>query len=165
MSTSQIGAVNLSLSVTATKAGRTTTGYIKTDRQLANGTAADQADKTFYNTQTIAYPSTPDSLNFSDGSLIDLNGDGLELVDVTTLAINNKSATATLTVGNGTNPFDFGCGSTGTKTIKPGERVVLIDLGSDPGYAVSSGSADTLKVAIDAGTNVDYEIIVIGRSA
>jgi hypothetical protein len=148
-----------------TKSGRATTGYISKNRQFTNGTGESQAEKCYYEERTIAYSSTPDNLDFAGGGLIDTNGDTITWTEMVGLVIKaDDDNTVDLTVGNGTNPLNFGSGSS-TITIKPGEAKVLMNTDSATGYPVSAGSADNLKIAIPSGVNQIYEVWALGRTA
>jgi hypothetical protein len=49
--------------------------------------------------------------------------------------------------------------------LKPGESKVLINVGADPGYAITAGSADAIKFFIASGSNQVFQILAFGRSA
>lgn len=162
----QTVSVSVGATIQSTLNGRSTTVSLSSDlkRVLTYGTIADSADLGYYDSLTVASTGVPSSLDLSGGVLIDVNGRPVTFVEVTTLVVANLSTTQTLTVGGGSNYFDWGAGS-GTKTLKPGERAVLIDLGVDPGYVVTAGTGDLFKIATGAGTLVPYEILIAGRSA
>lgn len=135
------------------------------DDTLANGTEADQANIVWYDTRTLA--ATSEQLDFA-GGVTDAFGDALTFATIKLLLIRNKNTTTahTLVIGGGTtNPMTTIFGSTATnctETIGPSgwtDKHNPID-----GFAVTGGSADTLK--LDAGTNtVVYDIIVLGATA
>lgn len=164
MATSQTASINIDAYVNATKNGRSTTGYIRTTRNLNNGTLVNLADKAYYELRTIASAGAPDNLDFAGGGLIDVNGDAITWVEFTTLIISAPSTNLVdITVGNGTNPANFGSGA-GTILVKPGETKILINTAADGAYPIAAGSTDNLKLAIGSGT-ADYEILAVGRSA
>jgi hypothetical protein len=168
MATTLIASMHVHFQAVATKGdGRSGTGSVIKTTQLANGTEEDEADKAYHDERTIAYTSTPDNLDFAGGGLIDLNGDTITWVDMVGLAVHaDEDNEGDILVGAASsNPFNFGIGTTATMRIKPGETKVLINVSTDPGYAISAGSADTIKIAADTGVNLVYEILAIGRSA
>ena len=135
---------------------------LKVTDSLANGTAANQANLVWYDTRTLA--ATSEQIDLAGGER-EAFADVATFTNIRTLLIRNKQTTTglTLTIGGGTtNPISTIFGSTATnctETIGPDgwtHKHNPVD-----GFAVTGGSADTLK--LDAGTNtVVFDIIVIG---
>jgi hypothetical protein len=165
MATTLTATIAVNVQANATKDGRATTGSVVTNKVFTNGTVANQADKAYYDQRTIASSGAPDGLDFAGGGLIDLNGDTITWVEMVGLVIKTPSTnTVDIVVGGHASPLNFGSAAN-TISVKPGEEKVLMSVSADPGYVVTAGSADTLKVAIASGTNQVYQIWAIGRSA
>lgn len=154
------------INAVASQDGRTGGASIDLTSSFANGTTAGQADGAFYAKRTIASSGSPDALDFSGGGLIDLNGNAITWVEMVGLAIAADAGnTVNIVVGDHADAMDFGCGSTGTISIAPGETKVLINTTADPGYPITASAADSLKLAIPSATNQVYRILAVGRTS
>jgi len=135
---------------------------------LADGTAADQADLLYHDEQSVAGAGNAD-LDLT-GVLKDCFGDNFDAAKIKFLAIYNTSTAQTLTVGaEGSNPWvgPFGAG-THTVSIKPAttSNYSWIVLVADPnGYTVTAGTADMLRISNEAGSAAIFGIIIVATSA
>lgn len=133
---------------------------------LDSGTGANQADKVFSDTRTIA-PSGTDDIDLA-GTLLDAFGAVLTFVKVKLIAVaayaantNNcvvGAAAATQFVG----PFGA---ATHTVAVAPG-GFFAITRPDAAGWSVGAGASDLLRVTNSgAGTSVTYDIVILGTSA
>jgi hypothetical protein len=133
---------------------------------LADGTGADQADQSWHDQRTLASGSGED-LDLS-GALADAFGDTVSLARVKALFVENLSPENTLVLGNAASAAWSGPlgGATQTLRLRPG-GVLLIVAADATAYAVTAGSADTLRVAHGGETAgaLEYRVIVIGATA
>lgn len=128
---------------------------------LADGTDDDEADLLFHDTRSLA-TGADESLDLA-GVLLDSFGSTLTFSKVKFLAIYNKTAGQTLTVGNGAAPFEGWISALGTIQIHGESWAVLI---ADPvGWPVVAATDDLLKIANSAGATCYYDIIIVGDSA
>lgn len=134
-----------------------------------SGTAADQADRVWSDTRTIAASGT-DDLDLA-GGLTDVFGNVITFARVRALAILADPTNANnLTIGNAaTNPWGGGStpyGAAATTTRATPDMLHLYISPTATGMAVGAGTADVLRIANSgAGTSVTYTIIIIGCSA
>lgn len=136
--------------------------------ELANGTAAGQADRVFHDTRTLAASANED-LDLA-GVLTDPLGATLTFAKVKGIIVAAASANTNNVVvgGAATNAFvgPFGAAAH-TIAVRPGGVLALVCGSADAtGYAVTAGTGDLLRVANSgAGSSVTYDVIVIGTSA
>jgi len=135
---------------------------LKLEDDLANGTAVNQANLVWYDTRTLA--ATSEQIDFA-GVEREAFADLATFTKIKTLLIRNKQTTTglTLTIGGGTtNPISTIFGATATNSTEViGPDGWALKHNPVDGFAVTAGSADTLK--LDSGTNtVVFDIIVIG---
>lgn len=133
---------------------------------LANGTGANQADRIFHDSRTLAASANED-LDLA-GVLTDAFGVTLTFARIKTLIVAADAGnTNNVIVGAAaTNAFVNWVGAaTHTVTVRPGG--VLLLAGSDAtAYAVTAGTGDLLRIANSgAGTSVTYSIVLVGASA
>ena len=134
----------------------------KIEDELATGTAANQANLVWYDRRTLA--ATSEQVDLA-GVQREAFADVATFTKLKTLLIRNNQTTSglTLTIGGGTtNPITTIFGSTATNCTEViGPDGVCLKHNPVDGFAVTAGSADTLK--LDSGTNtVVYDIIAIG---
>lgn len=131
--------------------------------ELTSGTGEYQADLLFSDTRTINASSSED-LDLA-GVLTDAFGAVLTMVEVVAVYIKAAAGnTNNVVVGNATAPVGLGFSSAATWTIPPGG--VFLVTAPEGGWAVGAGSTDDLKIANSgSGTSVEYDIIIVGRSA
>lgn len=132
------------------------------DIVLANGTAADQANKVFKDQRTLGASAT-ENLDLA-GGLTDPFGTTLTFATIKAILIRAVAANTNNVVigGAATNTF-LGIFSDATDKIavKPGGAFLWCAPGT--GAAVTAGTGDILLVANSgAGTGVTYDIVVIG---
>lgn len=82
------------------------------------------------------------------------------------MVINNGTVTGNdITVGAGTHPL---MGSGVTTVVQSGAAGfgggVFLNVNTSPGFAITSGSADSLTFTVSAGTAVPFKYIIIGSS-
>jgi len=135
---------------------------------LANGTAAGQADKIFHDTRTLAASANED-LDLA-GSLVDALGTTITFARVKGLIIAAAAGNTNNVIvgGAASNQFLSWAGAgTHTVTVRPGAVFLLLAGSADAtGYAVTPGTGDLLRVAnSSSGSTVTYDVIVIGASA
>jgi hypothetical protein len=126
---------------------------------IGAGNSAGNVDLCFCEPFTVS-AGTPLTVNVSAAT--DPIGNVLGMLHVTSVLVENDSTTAgqDFTVGGGTNPV-LGTDQ-GTAQANGG---VFSVVNPDPGYAVVSGTSDTLQISVAAGTNVPGKITILGRSA
>ena len=126
---------------------------------LGAGNSAGNVDRCFSEAFTVT-SGTPLTINVT--TALDPLGTAIACVHVTSVLVENDSTTAgqDFTVGGGTHPV-LGTDQ-GTAQANGG---VFFVINPSPGYTVSSGSADTLSIAVAAGTNVAGKVTILGRSA
>jgi len=130
---------------------------------LATGTAANQADKMWYDSHSLA--ATSEDLDLA-GSLTDVFGNTVTFVKVKAIIIHNKSTTATenLAVGGAAANQFINWVANASDIVNVGPDGILFLWSPIDGYAVTAGTGDLLK--IDAGSDtIAYDIIIIGTSA
>lgn len=134
---------------------------------FTNGTAANQADRLFSDTRTLAASANED-LDLAGTTLLDAFGAALTFVRLRGIIVAAAAGNTNNVVigGAATNGFTSWVGaSTHTVTVRPGGVFSLV--GPDTsGYTVTAATGDLLRVANSgAGTPVTYDIILIGASA
>jgi hypothetical protein len=132
---------------------------IGVDDSLLEGTDIDQADVAYYDTLTIPYASTPATLDLSDGSLVTIDGNACAMKEAVAIIIKNGSDDNDATVS-----FDFGAGDyVWTEPLYRGGTIVKYAPPAD-GYPTLGGDAPHITIDIVDGTNVEIEVLVLGRS-
>ncbi len=129
-------------------------------QEFQSGSGSGQINKLFADTRTLA-DGANEELDLA-GALTDPFGASLTFTKVKVLAIKNKSATQTLSVGGAAaNAWSALFGdATDILKIAPSSMALLV---CDPaGVAVTAATADLLKIANSAGAAADYDIIVLG---
>lgn len=130
---------------------------------FTDGTGANQAQKLFSDTRTIAISGT-DDLDLS-GVLTDAYGNVLSLTKVKAIIIQADPAnTNDVVVGGAASNQVASIFGAVTQTIKVKPGGVFAIVAPDVnGYAVTAATADLLRIANSgAGTSVNYTIIIIG---
>ncbi|GIM88754.1 hypothetical protein [Paractinoplanes toevensis] len=135
---------------------------------LANGTAAGQADKIFHDTRTLAASANED-LDLA-GVLTDALGGALTFVRIKALIIAAAAGNTNNVIvgGAASNGFITWVGAaTHTIAVRPGAVLSLVAGAADAtGYVVTAATGDLLRVAnSSSGSTVTYDIIVVGCSA
>lgn len=140
--------------------------------QLANGTAANQADILFVDERTVA-SATNDDLDLA-GVLSNAFGQTITAAEVVAMVIINKSRTVgaaanttNLTIGVGTNPLVGYLGGT-TPTVgplRPGGVFLMASPDAAGIATVTAGTGDILRVANSSGASATYQIAILARSA
>lgn len=147
---------------------------------LPSGTSDGQIDLVYSDYQTGIAASTTTVYDLA-GSLTNLSGATITFVEVTTIAIRNRSATAAnyLTVGpDATNGFGAVASNKGFWADASDRNVIPANydsqtgdggwliLHSRGGIPVAAGSTDELAVITQGGTSANtWEIVIFGRSA
>lgn len=135
---------------------------------LANGTAAGQADRIFHDTRTLAASATED-IDLA-GVLLDGLGSTLTFARIKGLIIAAAAGNTNNVIVGGASATQFVSwvgAATHTVTVRPGAVLALFAGAADAtGYVTAAGSTDLLKIANSAaGTSVTYDLVVIGCSA
>ena len=133
---------------------------------VASGTVASSMDLLYSATRTLAASASED-LDLS-GALVDTLGNTCVFADVRMICVVASSANTNnvLVGGAASNQFINWVGnSSDIVVVKPGGMLFLYTP-TDPGYAVTAGSGDLLKIANSgAGTGVTFDIYIGGASA
>ena len=134
-------------------------------KQLADGTGANQADRIWTDTRTLAASGSED-LDLA-GVLADAFGSAITMAEVVALLIEaSASNTNNVVVGDAAAPVPLFGGTNPTLSIKPGGLFLVVAPDASGQFAVGAGSTDDLKIANSgSGTPVTYTIMIIGRSA
>ena len=135
---------------------------------FANGNGADQANRLWRSSRSLAASASEDIDLYDFSGAIDPQGSTYALVKVKALLIRNTSTDngSTLTIGAAaSNPWTGPLGGTSpTITLTPGTATqgVLV-LVNGTGWTVTDASAHLLKILNNDGTNTaTYEIAVVG---
>jgi hypothetical protein len=132
---------------------------------LGSGTGANQADKMYAATRTLAF-STGEDLDLA-GTLTDAFGAVITFARIKAMIFRASAAnTNNIIIGNAaSNGFISWCGSATDKvTLRPGGTLALIAPDATA-YAVTPATADLLHVLNGgAGTSVTYDVVLIGAS-
>jgi hypothetical protein len=139
---------------------------------LTSGTTADKADRLHIITGVVTNSGTPYTIDLS-GALTDPIGGPNVMAEVAfMIAVNKDTAAANiLTVGAGSNPFATWVATSGDGVkVLPGTHadtpgVQFIGSPAAAGYGVTAGTGDILTITAAAGTNVPFDLIIVGRSA
>jgi hypothetical protein len=133
---------------------------------LDSGTGANQADKVFSDTRTIA-PSGTDDLDLA-GTLLDAFGVVLTFVKVKVIAVAASSLnTNNVVIGNAAATQFLGPFGAATHTISVAPNGLALFARADAtGWPVGAGASDLLRFTNSAaGTPVTYDVVLIGTSA
>jgi hypothetical protein len=126
---------------------------------IGAGNTAGNADRCYSAPFTIT-AGTPLTVNLS--TALDPMQTAIGMLHVSAILVENDSTTAgqDFTIGSGTHPLS----ATDSGTAQANGGVYLM-WNPNPGYAVTTGSADTLTLTVANGTNVPGKITILGRSA
>jgi hypothetical protein len=127
------------------------------------GTGVGAVDKQFDDERTLA-DGVSENLDLS-GSLLDAFGASLLFAKIKILAIKNKSATQTLSVGGAATLGFIGWVGDPTDVVKIGPGAMALLICDPAGVAVTAGTGDLLKIANSAGAACIYDIFISGSSA
>jgi hypothetical protein len=134
---------------------------------MSSGTAANQADKIFTDTRTIAISGT-DNLDISAGGLLDPLGVVFTVARLKLLYLFAYAANTNNVVvgGNAAGLVSLLVpASTSTLILRPGGSLLLFAPDATA-YPVTATTADLIPLANSgAGTTVTYDVIMIGSSA
>ena len=130
---------------------------------LTNGQGDNQGDLLWYDSRQVS-SGVPEDLDLA-GSLSDLYGQTLTLVELVMLIIHNKSTTAAeqLQIGGDANAVPI-FGATADYLLLGAGGFLVYTAPYDGTITVTAGTGDILQVAAASGT-IDYDIVVVGRSA
>lgn len=171
MSISQ-GQVSVNVQATPTKTIATgvqtgsAQGRINKSWSITSGTTLDKADEMYSATLTIS-GSGDTTLDLSN--LSDAFGDTITLARIKAMIIVNTGTDDNIVVGNATNAWEGWISAAGTVTIPPSTATYESWFGfavpDATAYAVTTDTADELKIANSSSSPVDVEIMLIGASA
>lgn len=144
------------------------TAALAYDRSLPDGTGADQADKIWHATRTLA-GSTHDDLDLTALARTLFGASlSISLARVKALLVINTSTTAgeTLRVGGAAaNAFAAPFNDVSASIVEVGPDSALLLTNKKDGWPVTNGSSDVLRVANPNATSVTYKIAILGTSA
>jgi hypothetical protein len=133
---------------------------------LTSGTGANQADKVWSDTRTLAASGT-ENLDLA-GVLVDAFGATITFVKVKAMLIRAASGNTNdvLVGGHATTAFvNWVSDPTDVVVVKPGGLFLLVAPNA-AGYGVTAATGDLLKVTNSAGTTgVTYDVAILGTSA
>jgi hypothetical protein len=133
---------------------------------LTSGTGANQADKVWSDTRTLAASGT-ENLDLA-GVLVDAFGATLTFVKVKVILVRAATANTNdvLVGGHASAAFvNWVSDATDVIVVKPGGLFLLVAPNA-AGYGVTATTADLLKVTNSSGTTgVTYDIAILGTSA
>lgn len=135
------------------------------DFSLATGTAVGQADRVFSDTRQVN-ASTNDDLDLA-GSLTDSFGVTVSFVKIKGIYVKSALAnTQNFTVGAAAaNGWSTLLAATAI-TMRPGQRWgAAVDPTDNTAWGVTAGTGDLLRIANGAGSQITYDIIIVGTSA
>jgi hypothetical protein len=162
---------NIDLSISATQEGTADLGTpsinvaVSRSHKYTNGTlATDQTDVLFSDRRTLAASANED-LDLR-GTLVDSLGQTINPAEIVAVFVEAASTNTNNVIvgGAATNTWvgPFGA-ATHTLSLAPGEFILL---SNKAGWGVTAGTGDLLRIANSAaGSSVNYNIIIIGRSA
>lgn len=159
------GALSASLDLSASAAVTLAKAY---SASLSTGTAAGQADKIYFDNNTLSASATLD-VDLA-GALTDALGNAATFARVKAIVVAAAAGNTNNVIvgGAASNGFvtPFG-GATHTVTVRPGGFLVLAcGIGDATGYVVTAATGDLLRISNSgAGTSVTYDLVVIGASA
>jgi hypothetical protein len=163
------GFINLSLDLKNAKATTYSTSaelFKPIFYSITNGTTAGKIDLLYSATRTLTASASED-LDLS-GELVDTLGQTCVFADVRMICVVASSANTNnvLVGGAASNQFINWVGnSSDIVVVKPG-GILFLYTPTDPGYAVTAGTGDLLKIANSgAGTGVTFDIYIGGTSA
>jgi outer membrane lipoprotein SlyB len=128
---------------------------IQIDRTMTNGTAANQCDRSYHYSGTVA--SSASAAFDLDGSLTDAFGQVATFSSIKAVSIANDSTTAIVAIGGGATDV----AGIGRITVPPSGCAVFC--GPLSGWPVASG-ADTITVAVASGSSATYRLLITGTS-
>lgn len=156
-----------SVLVSTSGSARLTAGGTKTQFSWASGTGANQADQVYESIGRTLAAATPETLDLYGGLTNELN-EVCNFAKVKLLKIYNRStgADCVLEVGGAaSNAWETWAGAAGDKIlVRPGGMLVLIAPDATA-FAVTSGSADQLKINNAGSVAATYDIEIIGVKA
>lgn len=135
---------------------------------IASGTGASQNDRVFSDTRQLAASANED-LDLAGSLGGKLVGNGATVVFAEVIAIMIKAASGNTNNVNVTRPASNGLpfltAAGDGFSLPPGGAALFYWPGAT-GIAVTAGTGDLINIANSAGsTTVDYDIVIVGRSA
>jgi hypothetical protein len=126
---------------------------------ISAGNSAGSTDRC-YSTSFQVTAGTPLTINLT--TAFDPMQNAIGMVHVCGILLENDSTTTgqDMTIGGGTHPLS--ASDSGLAQAKGG---IYLMWNPNPGYTVTSGSADTVTITVASGTNVPGKITIFGRSA
>jgi hypothetical protein len=137
------------------------------DKTFADGVAADQADKIWHDSRTLAAAANDDLdlnalTNTIFGSTVTIN-----LAKVKAILIVNTATTAgeDLTVGGApAQEWTAWVAAAGDRVRVPADSCLLIS-NRKTGWTVTNGASDTLRITNTGAGSITYKIAVLGTSS
>lgn len=131
---------------------------------FANGVGADQADRIYRATRSIA-ASTNDDLDLAGGGLVDVFGNALTFARLkAAIFYGRPTNVSTVTIGaSAAAPVLWFGSNTHTETLKA--RQLQCHVSPDAsGWAITATTADVLRLANGAGGTAQVDVILIGAA-
>lgn len=130
---------------------------------LTDGTGANQANKIFGDTRTLA-ASASESLDLA-GGLTDAFGASITFTKIKAIVVIAAAGNTNNVVVGGAASLGFSTpfgDASDTINVLPGGAFVLVAPGANA-YAVTAATGDLLKIAnSSSGTGVTYDIVLVG---
>lgn len=132
---------------------------------FAEGTAANQFNNVWADANRTLAATTGEQLDLS-GTLTNSLGETIDFTKVRTLIVQNDSThtSCTLSVGPGTTNgvTTIWSGTTPTETVRPNGGMTIKHSPDVTGFAVTAGSADTIRIYNNGSTTATYTVMAIG---
>lgn len=131
---------------------------------LNDGNGDGEADLVYHSAETL--PSGASVLLDVYGTLTNAFGETIRMSAVKCLAVKHKGSLGTLTVGGGANAITSFWETNGDSLVIQGEGGIVLWADEDTGYAVTSGTAENIRITHNGDTaqDITYEILIIGVS-
>lgn len=132
--------------------------------EMQTGTSDSQSDRAYHVRATVAATSA-DTYDLA-GTLTDAFGDTLTFVEVTAIVVYNRATTTglTISVGGGTNAFSSWLAAANDE-VKCGPSGMVVVTSPVDGHTVTAGTGDILEIDNATASSIEYDLVVIGRSA
>ena len=130
------------------------------EQSFTPGTGSGQVSKEFDDERTLA-DAASENLDLA-GGVTDAFGVAVTFTKIKVLAIKNKSAAQTLSVGGAASLGFIGWVGDPTDIIKIGPGAMALLICDPAGVTVTAATGDLLKVANSAGAVCAYDIFIAG---
>lgn len=131
------------------------------------GTGASQADVIFADQSRSLTATTNDDFDLA-GALTDGLGASVAMARLKLIYVKNNETTAGRVLqigGSASNPISTLFGATADYIIVPPGGIFLLAVPDATAFAVTAGSADTIRIRNPNASTITYDVIFIGASA